>query len=270
MSKKRWPEAESSTILRLISKIIADQLGDDKIVIKPDAGTHGSGVTLVEGKEQLTEALTKLSPTVINPSGVLAQEYVPKWFYDLRILVGKERDRSAYCHPTALARGGLKEFRTNTFLGNMVFGVKLPASVQKDAVRCAESLGSRSEAWLIALDALPYTGSDRNTRKDEIKPLFDALQPSFDQVRKAKQDPAKKEKFAVYSRNVEQAYAEYMSTEAYSAIKAIIEQSLEKNKDRVLFHEANACPEFWEQTRIVAGDNLAESLLRCAESLAKA
>ena len=51
------------------------------------------------------------------------------------------------------------------------------------------------------------------------------------------------------------------------AVKAVIEESIERGKDQVLFHEANSCPEFWEQTRIVGGVNVAESLLRCAQSL---
>jgi len=34
-----------------------------------------------------------------------------------------------------------------------------------------------------------------------------------------------------------------------------------------MFHEANACPEFWEQTRLAAGLNLAEPLLKGAQSI---
>jgi hypothetical protein len=58
-----------------------------------------------------------------------------------------------------------------------------------------------------------------------------------------------------------------MSFDAYSEIQKVIDESLELNKDSIVFHEGNACPEFWEQTRIVAGINVAESLLRCAKSL---
>ena len=42
---------------------------------------------------------------------------------------------------------------------------------------------------------------------------------------------------------------------------------MEKNKHNVMFHEANACPEFWEQTRLAAGINLAEALLKGAQSI---
>jgi hypothetical protein len=58
-----------------------------------------------------------------------------------------------------------------------------------------------------------------------------------------------------------------MSEESYAYIQDAIRESLWKTRDTVLFHEGNACPEYWEQTRIVGGVNVAESLLRCAQSL---
>jgi hypothetical protein len=58
-----------------------------------------------------------------------------------------------------------------------------------------------------------------------------------------------------------------MSTEPYARIKRIIEESLDKNKHNVVFHEANSCPEFWEHTRLIAGINVAVPLLKGAQSL---
>jgi len=251
----------------VISKLIAQQLGRGKVVIKPDAGTHGKEVTLAEGQEAVKKLLGGIAPSIINPSGIVAQEFVPKWFFDLRIVVEKEKDGAGFCHPTALARGGFKDFRTNTFLGNMVFRARLPAAVQKEAVRCGEALGAGADAWVIALDAMPYIGDERIAGDDELKSYFDALDRPFDEVRKVKRNPMKKRDFAAYSEMIEEAYARYMSTEAYAHIQAIIQESLERKRDSVLFHEGNACPEFWEQTRIVGGINIAESLLRCAKSL---
>ena len=63
------------------------------------------------------------------------------------------------------------------------------------------------------------------------------------------------------------AFKHYKSQEAYLNIKDVIEDSLEKNKHKIMFHEANACPEFWEQTRLAAGINLAEPLLKGAQSI---
>lgn len=251
----------------VVSKLIAQQLGSEKVVLKPDAGTHGIGVRLAEGQEPLKEQLCDIAPSIINPSGVVAQEFVPKWFYDLRIVVEKEKDRPIFCHPTAMARGGFKDFRTNAFLGNMVFRVKLPNAVQREGVRCGEALGSGAEAWVLALDAMPYIGDERIVEEEEMRSCFDALEYPFTEVSKVKEDPLKKRNFAAYTKKVEEAYGRYMSTEAYAKIQAVIEESLDRTKDSVLFHEGNACPEFWEQTRIVGGINVAESLLRCAQSL---
>jgi hypothetical protein len=59
-----------------------------------------------------------------------------------------------------------------------------------------------------------------------------------------------------------------MDTEHYACIKDIIEESIARNADNLLFHEANSCPEFWEQTRIVGGINVAIPLIKCAQSVA--
>jgi hypothetical protein len=58
-----------------------------------------------------------------------------------------------------------------------------------------------------------------------------------------------------------------MASEAYAHIEGVVNETLEKTQDSIYFHEGNACPEFWEQTRIVGGVNLAEDLLACAQSL---
>ena len=251
----------------VICNLIAQQLGSGKVVTKPDSGTHGRNVKAAEDQEELMEMLRDITPSITNPSGVVAQELVPKWFYDLRIVVEKETGGVGFCHPTALARGGFKEFRTNTFLGNMTFRVRLPTSVQKEAKRCGEALGNGAEAWVLALDAMPYIGDDRVVEEEELKSDFEALEEPFNEVKKVKRDHSKKRNFSAYTEKINEAYANYMSTEAYFNIQAAIEESLKRKQDSVLFHEGNACPEYWEQTRIVGGINIAESLLRCAQSL---
>lgn len=250
-----------------VSGLIAQQLGSGKVVTKPDAGTHGRNVRLAENQEVLREMLGDIGPSITNPSGVLAQEFIPKWFYDLRIVVEKEKGRPGFCHPTALARGGFKDFRTNTYLGNTVFRAELPTVVQREAVRCGEALGDGAEAWVIALDAMPYIGDDGVVEEGDLKASFEALEQSFNEVKNVKRDPMKKRDFLTYTKNVEEAYTRYMSTGAYEYIQEVIDESLKRTRDSVLFHEGNACPEFWEQTRIVGGVNIAESLLRCAQSL---
>ena len=58
-----------------------------------------------------------------------------------------------------------------------------------------------------------------------------------------------------------------MSTEPYAKIKNVIEESIDKNQQGIVFHEANSCPEFWEQTRLIAGINVAVPLIKSAQSM---
>jgi glutathione synthase/RimK-type ligase-like ATP-grasp enzyme len=252
---------------KVISDLITSNLSEEKVVLKPDAGTHGRQVELVENKLDLVESLNEVETSIINPAGVLAQEFIQKWFFDLRIIVEKQRGKKAYCQPKALARGGFKEFRTNTFLGNMVFRAHLPSKVQNEAIRCGEALAGGESSWVVALDAMPDFGVDVLKDEQEIREYFVQLDEPFKDVLKVKADPTKKTNFPSYSRNIEDAYHSYMSTEAYNRIQEIIDESLVKKQDSVMFHEGNACPEFWEQTRIVAGVNVADSILSCAVSI---
>ena len=249
-----------------VADLVQRDLATHKVVIKPDAGTHGRHVRLVDDRDSLLKCLGETEPSIVNPVGFVAQEFVEKWFYDLRIIVAKEYGAAPYCHPTALARAGMKDFRTNTYLGNMVFGANLPADVQKMAVRAAGAVG-KEEAWVLALDAMVDIGENRFVDDEHIKSEFEKLEPSFQKVKEVKQDhQGKSRDFRTWNRSLEAAFNAYMGEQSYENIKGTIEKSIEVGKERVLFHEANSCPEFWEQTRLVAGINLAVPLLKCAKS----
>jgi len=250
-----------------IADLMQQELGNESIVIKPDAGTHGKNVRLARERNDLLIILRETEPSIINPVGILAQKLVQKWFYDLRIIVTKESGKPSNCHPTALARAGFKDFRTNTFLGNMVFGVNLPPHIRDVAVKCGKTIGKDSKAWLLAFDAMIDVGEDKILDDEYIQAEFEKLEPSFDAVKKVKRDKTKKRDFSSWNKRLEEAFQNYKSQEAYENIKRIIEESVERNKHSILFHEANACPEFWEQTRLVAGINLAVPLLKGAQSV---
>ena len=252
-----------------IADLIQRDLGNGKIVLKPDAGTHGKGVRLAPDHESLVKLLDETEPSIVNPIGFVAQEFVDKWFYDLRIIVAKEHGDSPHCYETALARAGLNDFRTNTYLGNMVFGVELPDQVRSTAIEAAKAVAGDAKAWLLALDAMPEIGEDRFVDSSCLKAEFEKLAPSFEKVKEVKRDNrGKNSDFNSWNRRLEDAYAAYKNEEAYWNIAGIIEKSLMHRRDRILFHEANSCPEFWEQTRLIAGINVALPLLRCAKSIA--
>jgi glutathione synthase/RimK-type ligase-like ATP-grasp enzyme len=250
-----------------ITSLISQELGNERVVVKPDAGTHGRGVTLAEGPDGLLSVLGDVASTIINPSGVVAQELIPKWFYDLRIVVRKEKGKAPHCHETALARGGFKEFRTNTFLGNKVFRAHLPAVVRRQAEDSAQALGGDEDSWMIALDAMPRIGDELMQGEEALRQSFEDLEGPFGEVTRVKRMPDKKRNFPEYTREITRAYTEYMASEPYAHIQGVVNETLEKCRDSVYFHEGNACPEFWEQTRIVGGVNVAEDLLTCALGL---
>jgi glutathione synthase/RimK-type ligase-like ATP-grasp enzyme len=251
-----------------IADLLEDEIAlDEGIVIKPDAGTHGKGAVLSRNRDQLVASIRGIKPSIINPVGITAQELVEKWFYDLRIIVYKEKGRSPVCHPVALARGGMKDFRTNTYLGNTVFDAQLPEQVKELAIKCGKSLGNESEAWLFALDAMVNIGENKSFNETELRSELEKASKAFEQPRKVKADETRLRDFPSWNRKLEAAFLTYMSSEPYSTVKSIIEESMEKNVKGIVFHEANSCPEFWEHTRLIAGINLAVPLLKCAQSI---
>ncbi len=240
---------------------------DQGIVIKPDAGTHGKGTILAKNRDQLVATIQETKPSIINPVGVTAQELVEKWFYDLRIIAYKEKGKPAVCHPTALARGGITDFRTNTYLGNTVFDAKIPTYIRELAVKCGKALSKDSKAWVFALDAMINVGENKTVDDTELLAELEKATTAFEKVQKVKQDENRLRDFPNWNTKLEAAFQNYMSTKSYKKVKSIIEENIEKNKAAVVFHEANSCPEFWEHTRLIAGLNVAVPLLKGAQSL---
>jgi glutathione synthase/RimK-type ligase-like ATP-grasp enzyme len=251
-----------------IADLLQDEIAFDQgIVVKPDAGTHGKGIVLAKNREELIANIQTIKPSITNPVGVLAQELVQKWFYDLRIIVYKEKGRNPVCHPSALARGGFKDFRTNTYLGNLVFDAVLPVHLKELAVKCGKALSKDHEAYVFALDAMIAVGNNKNMDDETLKTELDKAAMAFEPVKKIKTDDSKLKDFQKWNDHLEAAFQDYRKSEPYHKIKGIIEESVEKNKNSVVFHEANSCPEFWEHTRLTAGINVAVPLLKGAQSL---
>jgi glutathione synthase/RimK-type ligase-like ATP-grasp enzyme len=224
-------------------------------------------IMLSQNREDLEANIEKTKPSIINPIGVVAQELVQKWFYDLRIIVSKEKGKNPVCYPRAMARAGFKDFRTNTFLGNLVFDSKLPLSIQNLAVKCGKTLGKDSDAWIFALDAMVNVGEKKSVDDTFLKAELDKAAKTFLLVQKVKADEIRLTDFQVWTRKLEKAFEKYKTSPAYENIKDIIEESVEKSKNALVFHESNSCPEFWENTRLATGLNVAIPLLKGAKSL---
>jgi glutathione synthase/RimK-type ligase-like ATP-grasp enzyme len=240
---------------------------EEGIVIKADAGTHGKMIMLSKSTDELIANIQETKPSIINPIGVVAQELVQKWFYDLRIIVSKEKGKQPVCYHTAMARAGFKDFRTNTFLGNLVFHAKLPLSVQELAVKCGHALGKGSDVWIFALDAMVNVKENKNADESYLKAELEKVAQAFLPVQKVKADETRLTNFEEWNKKLEKAFQKYTNTSAYENIKNIIEESVENNQSALVFHESNSCPEFWENTRLATGLNVAIPLLKGAQSL---
>jgi hypothetical protein len=100
-----------------------------------------------------------------------------------------------------------------------------------------------------------------------LKAELDKAAQAFVPVQKVKQDETRLTDFPAWNSKLETAFHGYVNTKHYENIKNIIEESVEKNKSSLVFHESNSCPEFWENTRLATGFNVAVPLLKCAQSL---
>ncbi len=251
-----------------IADLIQDELAlDEGVVVKPDAGTHGKGIVLAKNREELVTNIQNTKASITNPVGVLSQELIQKWFYDLRIIVYKEKGKDPVCHPVALARGGFKDFRTNTYLGNLVFDAALPLHIRELAVKCAKALSKDHEAYIFALDAMIGVGKNKPVGDETLKLDLEKAAQAFEPVKKVKRDELKLKDFAKWNSQLETAFMGYRNSASYQTVKGLIEDSVEKYKSNVVFHEANSCPEFWENTRLTSGLNIAVPYLKGAQSL---
>ncbi len=249
-----------------IADLLEQELGAE-VVIKPDAGTHGKGIVLSKNHQELLANISQTEVSIINPVGIVAQELIEKWFYDLRIIVYKEKRKEPVCYPVGMARAGFSDFRTNTFLGNLVFDAKLPQHIRELAAKCGETLGRGHEAWVFALDAMINVGKSKNTEDEILKAELANAGEFWNPVQKVKRDDLRLRDFKTWNSQLEAAVNAYKASEPYAKVKRIIEENVEANRTRIVFHEANSCPEFWEQTRTVTGMNVALPLLKGAQSL---
>jgi hypothetical protein len=134
-------------------------------------------------------------------------------------------------------------------------------------VKCGKTLGKGSEAWIFALDAMVNVGENKNSDDVYLKGELDKAAEAFVLVQKVKVDDTRLTDFQTWTGKLEKVFQTYKNTQAYENIKNIIEESVEKNKRALVFHESNSCPEFWENTRLATGLNVAIPLLKGAQSL---
>ena len=108
---------------------------------------------------------------------------------------------------------------------------------------------------------------NKQVTDEYLKGELDLAGQSFLPVQKVKHDEMRLTDFQTWNGKLEKAFQAYSASKSYECIKKIIEESIEKNKSALVFHESNSCPEFWENTRLATGLNVAIPLLKAAQSL---
>jgi hypothetical protein len=107
----------------------------------------------------------------------------------------------------------------------------------------------------------------KNADEDFLKQQLDQAAQAWLGVQKVKADETRLTAFEEWNKKLEAAFKTYKATQAYENVNRIIEESVEQNQKALVFHESNSCPEFWENTRLATGLNVAELLLKSAQSL---
>ena len=117
------------------------------------------------------------------------------------------------------------------------------------------------------MDAMINVGKNKNADNEDLKTELAKAAAWWEPVKKVKLDDNRLRDFKVWNTQLEMAVNNYKASESYAKVKRIIEESVDANRTRIVFHEANSCPEFWEQTRTITGMNVAIPLLKGAQSL---
>ena len=114
---------------------------------------------------------------------------------------------------------------------------------------------------------MPDVGKEKIVDDSKVISELNKLTTPFNQINEVKRDKSKYKDFFVWNHRLEDSFQKYMELEAYHRIKEIIEESVKMKRKDIYFHEINACPEFWEQTRLITGINIAITLLTCVKSV---
>jgi len=244
-----------------IADLIDAEMPEYPKIIKPDKGSWGRSIVKVRDREELERVVERTKRTILNPLGILAQEFLMKAF-DLRINVAKRMDCGPY-YVTCIARVSLadQKYRTNTALGGLAVGIELTEEIKKTAVKVAEIVGGKAGEYVLGIDMMPKM--DKPSR-GEIYRLAGEANSYFDTVRKAKVR-RKDDTFTTWLRRLDWAYKAYTESLEYRKLKAAVETALPQAEWTT--HEVNSCPDFWTNTRNVTGCDLAETYIDCATAI---
>ncbi|MHA1408912.1 MAG: YheC/YheD family protein [Candidatus Odinarchaeia archaeon] len=239
-------------------------------ISKPDLGSRGKSIILIEDEGKLEEIFDKydnfddipetFKSTLISPEGVLVEEYNPHAL-DLRVVVYKPKNAGSRVFGT-LVRAVPEEsiLAKNTSLGGVPIGVPSIKKVDEIAVKAMEAIqkytnriySKKLEYYIVGVDILPR--NDSLNARNKIYESVKRLKKYMDKITAAK----KTKKNTV----IDNAFEIFKKSEEYQkAQEACIEYI---NNSTLLVTEINTTPDFGINTR-----NLIGNLITCYDKIIK-
>jgi len=234
-------------------------------VVKPERGSRGRNVMLIEERKQLENTLKNWVRSLDSPAGLLVQDFVSKAF-DLRIVVSSY-DGVKHVSLASLARvpSSREDFATNTALGAVPIGVEVPWRIRDEAVKAAAAVSKTVS--VLGVDAIPRADDEAVEKViDHAKRLV----PIHNGVKRFKEIFSNSvrlslEKFLEARKKMDEAFKEMINTPEYVRLKSILEEVLDDAE--TYFIEANSRPDFYINTRNCTGVDISEAYVKCIEAM---
>lgn len=235
------------------------------LVVKPERGSRGRNVMLIEERKQLESVLRRWVRSLDSPSGLLVQGLVNKAF-DLRIVV-VSYDGVNHVGIASLARvpSSKEAFATNTALGAVPVGVSIPRRVADEAAKAAASVSKK--IGVLGVDAIPEANSEA---VEKVVEYANSLAPIHERVKRFKELFSSSvrlppEKFLEARRKMDEAFKEMFRTPEYVKLRSFLEEFLDDTD--VYFIEVNSRPDFYVNTRNCTGVDVSEAYVKCLEAM---
>ncbi|MBO3754323.1 MAG: hypothetical protein FGF53_05545 [Candidatus Brockarchaeota archaeon] len=235
------------------------------LVVKPERGSRGRNVMLIEERKQLESVLKRWVRSLDSPSGLLVQGLVNKAF-DLRIVVVSYDGVNHVCI-ASLARvpSSREAFATNTALGAVPVGVSIPGRVRNEAVKAAAAVSKK--IGVLGVDAVPEADSEA---VEKVVEYANILAPIHERVKSLKECFSRSvrlppEKFLEARGKMDEAFKEMFRTPEYVKLRSFLEEVLDDAD--VYFIEVNSRPDFYINTRNCTGVDVSEAYVECLEAM---
>jgi hypothetical protein len=258
---------KQSTEIKRLKKIISEL---KPVISKPDLGSRGKSIILIENEDRFEEMLddyinTKKIPetfrsTLISPEGVLIEKFSPHAL-DLRVVVYKPKKGEPKVFGT-LARAASNDYTVakNTSLGGVPIGIPSIREIEALSLKCMKSITKyinkmykkKLEYYVVGVDILPANQNlnERNIIYESIRNLKFYMD-SINNARKSK-DP----------HLIDEAYKKFRESIEYKEAQEKCFNYLFNSK--LLVTEINTTPDFGFNTK-----NLVGNLIVCYDEIIK-